>query len=72
MERAEHLTWCKKRALDYLKNGDIDGAMGSMLSDMNKHSETAGHSAIPLMMQLRMMGQLNDVSSMRKFIEGFN
>lgn len=38
--REEHLAWCKKRALEYLDHGDIQGAFSSFASDMGKHPET--------------------------------
>ena len=38
--RAEHLAWCKRRALEYLDAGDGDQAITSMMSDLNKHPET--------------------------------
>lgn len=72
MTRTEHLEWCKKRALEYVDNGDIPQAYASMASDMNKHPETANHSAIQLGMQLMMTGNLSTDNQMRKFIEGFN
>lgn len=43
MNRAEHLNWCKQRALEYLNPGQffsIDDAMASMASDLGKHDET--------------------------------
>ena len=70
--RAEHLAWCKQRALEYVNAGDLPQAMASMGSDLGKHPETAGHSAIQLGMMLLMGGHLNTQQAMRKFIEGFN
>lgn len=72
MTRAEHLQWCKNRALEYVRQGDLEQAFTSMASDMNKHPETQGHSAIQLGMILLMGGHLNTAYEMRKFIEGFN
>ena len=72
MTRSEHVAWCKQRALEYVDMGDLENAYASMCSDLNKHPETAGHSAIGLGMQLMMIGQLNTPHEMRKFIEGFN
>ena len=70
--RAEHLAFCKERALEYADRGDLTNAMASMGSDLNKHPETAGHSAMPLMMMLAANGHLDQPSELRKFIEGFN
>ena len=72
MNRQEHLEWCKKRALEYVDNGDLPQAFASMGSDLGKHPETANHSAISLGMALMMSGNLNTQTEMRKFIEGFN
>jgi hypothetical protein len=40
MSREEHLAWCKKRALEYLDDGDINSAIASMISDLARHPET--------------------------------
>ena len=72
MTRAEHLQWCKDRALDYVNMGDTTEAFASMGSDLSKHPETANHAGIQLGMGLLMIGQLNTQAEMRKFIEGFN
>jgi hypothetical protein len=70
--RAEHLAWCKDRALLIADQGDVSQAMASMGSDLNKHPETENHGAMPLMMMLAMTGQLDSPGELRKFIEGFN
>lgn len=72
MSRSEHLAWCKKRALQYVDEGDLGQAFISMGSDLNKHPETAGHSGIQLGVMLQIAGQLNSQDKMRKFIDGFN
>lgn len=73
MTRAEHLQWCKDRALEYIdKDGDIQNAWASMVSDLGKHPETAGHVAITLGMMQLMGGMLSTAPEMRHFIEGFN
>lgn len=71
MTRAEHLAWCKQRALEYADLGDFAGAMASMGSDLNKHPETKGHLGTELMMLEAMNGHLNTPARIRKFIEGF-
>ena len=70
--RAEHLRFCKDRALKYADQGDVSQTMASMGSDLNKHPETKDHPAMPLMMMLAMNGHLNDPRELRRFIEGFN
>ena len=70
--RAEHMEWCKKRALVYVDMGDLTQAWASMASDLRKHPETEKHSGIALGMALLMSDQLDAKDAMRKFIEGFN
>ena len=70
--RAEHLAWCKQRALEYVDAGDLSQAMTSMVSDLNAHPETLRHSAMELGMMMIMGGQLGTPAEMRRFIEGFN
>lgn len=38
--RAEHVAWCKQRALKYVEQGSLVTAVTSMLSDMSKHPLT--------------------------------
>ncbi len=70
--RAEHLAWCKQRALEYCDAGDLREAFASMISDLHKHTETDKHAGIELGAMLFFSGHLNTDSEMRKFIEGFN
>lgn len=70
--RQEHLQWCKDRALEYVDSGDVKNAWASMESDLSKHEETEGHSAIPLGLSLLINGNLDTPDEMRKFINGFN
>ena len=72
MNRAEHLQWCKDRALEYCDRGDFRNAMSSMLSDLGKHDETRNHPAIDVGMMLMLTGNLSTDHQVRKFIEGFN
>ena len=72
MERARHLAWCKKRALEYVDAGKLDEAYASFVSDMRKHSGTADHIALALGWKLVSAGHLSKPSEMRKFIEDFN
>ena len=71
MSRADHLTWAKKRATDVVKSGDIKGGYASMVSDMQKHPELAGHMAIEFGMLNLMAGNLDAESDMLRFIDGF-
>ena len=77
--RAEHLTFCKSRALrelDYYIEHDPAKAciyaFASISSDLGKHPETADHLGIQLGLMQMMAGLLRTPEQMRRFIEGFN
>lgn len=70
--RAEHLKWCKQRALECLDQGKVAEAFASMLSDMRKHEETRDHPALELGAIMVVNGLLISPMEMRRFIEGFN
>ena len=70
--RAEHLQWCKERALEYLTVGDLTQALTSMYSDLGKHQETQGHAGIQLGVMHQMKGLLSTDDQVREFIAGFN
>lgn len=70
--RAAHLEWCRKRALAYVDAGDLNSAFASLVSDLGKHPETAGHAAIELGSMLMFAGQLNTARDVRDFINGCN
>jgi hypothetical protein len=70
--RADHLAWCKKRALEYVDTNDLPQAFSSMASDLGKHPETKDHPAIGLGMSLLANGHLKTAEKMREFILGFN
>ncbi|HEX8913390.1 MAG TPA: hypothetical protein VF796_13600, partial [Humisphaera sp.] len=70
--RADHLAWCKERALAYLADGDASQAWASMCSDLRKHPATAAHEGIVLGMRLLVAGHLDGPDAMRRHIEGFN
>jgi hypothetical protein len=69
MDRSEHLALCKKRALEYLDQGDLMNAVTSMGSDMSKHPETG---ISPVLWQLGTLHLINhDALGVRRWIEGF-
>ena len=70
--RAEHLAWCKQRALQYVDAGDLPQAFASLGSDLQKHPETENHSGIQFGAMLLLGGHLDTPEKMRRFIEGFN
>ena len=73
MTRDEHLQWCKDRAIAEMEFSKVpkQGVI-SMLSDLRKHPETAGHIGSELGMMLMLGGQLNTEDKVRDFIRGFN
>jgi len=73
MTRAEHLQWCKDRAIQEMEytNEPAQG-MASFMSDMKKHPETKDHSALELGLMMMFGGHLNNKEEVKKFIEGFN
>jgi len=72
MDREEHLQWCKDRAMEYVKTGDLTQAFASFSSDMSKHKETKDHAALHLGTQLMFSGRLSTPESMEEWILGFN
>lgn len=74
MTGAEHLEWCKKRALEYLDAGELADAFTSMLSDMDKHPETKlrDTATSSVLVQLGMLYvEQGDPCELRRWIEGF-
>jgi len=71
-ERSEHLKWCKERALEYVKVGDLKQAFASFHSDMSKHPETANHLALEMGTMLLLSGNLDTPRQMEEWITGFN
>jgi hypothetical protein len=72
MTRSEHLDWCKARAIALVERGQLHEAFASMASDLGKHPETRGHTAIHLGGLLLFGGHLDSQVKMRDFIEGFS
>jgi hypothetical protein len=73
MTRAEHIAWCKQRALEYVERDDLANAVASMLSDLRKHPETETHIGAQLGAGLMFVpGWIHNSAEVRKWIEGFN
>jgi len=70
--REEHLAFCKARALEYVEQGDLQQALESMSSDLQKHPETKNHPGIDLGIIMLVGGHLDSREKMKYFIEGFN
>ena len=69
--RAEHLAWCKARALKYVDADDTQNAFASMVSDLRKHADTRDHAGAELGMMLMLSGLSSAPRDMREWIEGF-
>lgn len=70
MTRAEHLAWCKERALEYVDAGDLANAVASMGSDLGKHPETRHGNAYLVRLGMLYLDQRDPVT-VRRWIEGF-
>lgn len=70
LPQAEHLAWCKRRALEYVEAGKLIDGVTSMLSDLAKHQDTACGSYGAL---LGMMAACTgNATAVRRWIESFN
>jgi hypothetical protein len=67
--RSEYVAWSKQRALALVDDGDLVGALASIVSDLRKNPETDGPHLGPLM--LIGAGHTTNPDGMRRFIEGF-
>jgi hypothetical protein len=72
MTYKEHLDWCKKRAHEYLDKGDVQNAVASMMSDLQKHPETATHAGSILDAIGLQAAISGDAQAARRYIDGFN
>lgn len=72
---AEHLAWCKQRALEYVNAGDLGLAAASIVSDIGKHDNRDDPIAPEMQMLLAAeatrLAAYGDVAQFRRFIEGF-
>lgn len=65
--RAEHMAWCKQRALEELDASGTTAALASFCSDVCKHPETQDLAQFAVLLG----AEARDVAEMRRFIEGF-
>lgn len=73
--RQEHMQFCKDRAMEYVKEGNLLEAVTSMMSDLGKHPETAssaGGSCAVLGILALQQAQAGDTDGVVRFIQGFN
>lgn len=70
MSREEHLAWCKARAHEYIETGDVQQAVTSMMSDLQKHDDTK--TIAPEVLALGFSAILSgDREQVRRYIDGF-
>ena len=70
VEEESHVEWAKKRAHKYLSDGDLKGAVMSMMSDMDK---TDNPNPMAGMLGMATLNDPNmNKESVTKFIDGFN
>lgn len=70
MTREEYVQWCKDRAMEYVKRGDLLNGITSMMSDMDKREDTKlGDTLSALGMMVAMK---RDPREAERFITGFN
>jgi hypothetical protein len=73
--RAEHLQFCKDRAMEYVNKGDLLEGVTSMMSDLAKHPETAKSTdgALAMLGMLAcQQAQRGDREGVVRYITGFN
>jgi hypothetical protein len=68
-DRQKHVAWCKQRATEYVKAGDLSGALSSMMSDMSKREDTKPPDVL---FMLGVMEMQNGAAAVQRFIDGFN
>ena len=72
MDRTERIAWAKDRAMEYVRQGDHDMAIVSLMSDLTKHPETQDHDCILLGTMLAINGNLSTIPQVRDWIDGIN
>lgn len=72
MKREEHLQWAKDRAIAHKQIDTSMMAWMSFMSDMSKHEELKGHSALSLGTKMILNNMLETDSEFERFINGFN
>lgn len=58
--KLEHLNWLTKRASEYYNLGLYVQGLASVISDLGKHPETAGHPIIGMLQRLLSAGPSDD------------
>jgi hypothetical protein len=70
-ERANHLAWCKQRALGEMPDTGL--VISSLVQDLGADPRTSGSvgTVTELMVPLAIMGDFRDPARLRKFVLGF-
>jgi hypothetical protein len=66
-ERAQHLAWCRQRALEILDGGDKIAAVTSLMSDLLKHDKTL--PTVPIVRRSVSVQLHGTAQEIRAFIE---
>jgi hypothetical protein len=74
MTRAEHLSWAKERALQFVERGELLGAVCSMISDVIKYDPPMYSDLVfdVLINDGAPVAVANGAEAVRRWIEGFN
>jgi hypothetical protein len=67
--RSEYLEWCKRRAREYLDDGETTHAIASFMSDLRKNEETADTLNDPTLNKRALDAAIAGVDACRRFIE---
>ena len=71
-KRQAHIKWCKEKAIETIKAGDVRGALISFQHNMKAKLETHVHPALFLIPQLSHENKLRTAQQVQEFIEGFH
>ena len=72
ISRADHLQWCKDRALKYVQQEDWNRAIESMMSDLGKHPETKLTPAEQQVLLTPILFMQTEEQKLIEWINGFN
>lgn len=70
LSRTMHLNWCKERALEYARRGELEQALASFWSDIKKHPETMDISFNMYSIGVSIVTD-KDRKQMEMYIQGF-
>lgn len=71
--REQYVQWCKDRAMDCVRRGDLLDGVTSMMSDMDKRDDTKLKGILnALGVHAAMAATKGDKDAVERFILGFN